>query len=74
MNDEPFSWHKTPRQITVWVCPRCGYWRDQKSTGVHQAFIGDGLPEVHRLQKATYYLAAIEPKRTPASRGSSKDS
>lgn len=23
-------------RITVWVCDECGYWRQEKTTGVHQ--------------------------------------
>lgn len=45
---------KTPPQIEVWVCPECGYWRKDESTGVHQVFGKESKGELHPLVKTTY--------------------
>jgi hypothetical protein len=26
---------RLPTVIKVWACPQCGYWRQEKSSGVH---------------------------------------
>jgi hypothetical protein len=37
------------REITVWVCDECDYWRQEQSTGVHQTYI----PADRATQKET---------------------
>ncbi len=49
-----------PERITVWACPKCGYWRQDKSTGVHQTVNPEdmrGRMLIHELQETTYELA-----------------
>lgn len=50
-----------PREITVWACPTCGYWRDQQTTGRHQTDNPDdprGRMVVHELERTVYVLPA----------------
>jgi hypothetical protein len=51
-----------PPEITVWVCDACGYWRQDKSTGVHQTNNPEdwsGKPILHELRKALYVPAPM---------------
>jgi hypothetical protein len=52
---------KTPPSIDVWVCRECGYWRSEKSTGVHAYWPDSGPALTHVLGKARYiYLADVD--------------
>lgn len=44
---------KIPPYVRVWTCPQCGYWREDKSTGVHVNF-DSGTAETHELEEAQY--------------------
>lgn len=44
---------ETPPSIRVWVCRECGYWREDRSTGVHVNF-DSGTAETHELEEAQY--------------------
>lgn len=48
------------RRITAWVCDECGYWRQEKSTGVHQTT--HGLMAVHQLREAVF----VQVREAPA--------
>jgi hypothetical protein len=46
-----------PRTITVWVCDECDYWRQDKSTGIHQTPNPEdpnGRMARHPLREATF--------------------
>lgn len=56
----PFEEDRVPLQIVVWACPECGYWRQERSTGVH--YIPDprdprGHQAMHELVEAYYAYA-----------------
>lgn len=60
------------RRIEVWVCDECDYWRQDKSTGVHQTSNPKdprGAMVTHPLRKAVFVEAAAvpveEPEQTP---------
>lgn len=46
--------NRTPSYVRVWVCPQCGYWRSERSTGVHVDFDGRGAGVKHELEEAQY--------------------
>jgi hypothetical protein len=49
-----------PEAIVVWVCPTCGYWRQDRSTGEHvEANPEDprGKYLTHRLVERVYTAA-----------------
>jgi hypothetical protein len=49
------------RRITVWACDECDYWRQEKSTGVHQTTNLDdphGRMARHPLREATFISEA----------------
>lgn len=53
---------KLPHEITVWACPVCGYWREDKSSGVHQTANPDdptGRMVRHDLDAVTYVLGGL---------------
>lgn len=50
---------RTPPSIVAWVCPQCGYWRQEESTGVHMFYAGTGAPERHRLVQAQYIYEGL---------------
>jgi cold shock CspA family protein len=45
---------QTPPAIRIWVCPQCGYWRTEHSTGVHVHFSAGKRGETHELEEAQY--------------------
>jgi hypothetical protein len=51
-----------PERIEVWACPECGYWRKERSTGVHVVYPGRGPGVSHALVKTTYVLVASDDK------------
>ena len=55
--EEAVSEDKTPKKITVWVCPDCGYWRQEKTSGVHQDWPKRNERHVGTLEPRTYILS-----------------
>lgn len=49
------SAREQPR-ITVWWCDECGYWREQRSTGVHVHYGQNRGGVEHPLRPATFEL------------------
>lgn len=48
---------KRVETITVWLCDECGYWRKDKSTGIHQTNSSDdpnGKQVRHVLREAEF--------------------
>lgn len=45
---------QTPGRIYVWVCPVCGYWRQEETTGVHMLYPSTGPGVRHTLVQAAY--------------------
>lgn len=46
-----------PQEIKVWACPVCGYWRQEKRSGVHVTTTQDdprGKMLTHQLVEAVY--------------------
>lgn len=53
--DEPLSPKRSDLlEVTLWVCPKCGYFRDHKSTGVHTTDIPPSRFELHHLVPVKY--------------------
>lgn len=52
-----------PPTIVVWACPRCGYWRSEKSTGVHMIYEGTGPGVEHPLVQASYQLLSTKEEK-----------
>lgn len=49
-----------PLEISVWACPTCGYWREEKRTGIHTAVNPEdprGRMVAHPLVKTTFWKA-----------------
>jgi hypothetical protein len=45
------------QKITAWICDECGYWRKEKSTGVHQTMSlqdPNGRLVRHELREAVF--------------------
>lgn len=52
----------TPDAITVWACQACGYWRQERTTGVHVAANPAdprGTMQRHELEAVTYTLVKL---------------
>lgn len=47
---------KRPSSIMVYACPLCGYWRAERATGVHVAYVDNGPGRRHELIATPYVL------------------
>jgi hypothetical protein len=56
-------------RITVWWCDKCGYWRQEQSSGVHQT----SNPAEWRGPMVVHELRPVIFEQVPASSGGTDD-